>query len=67
MGPLTDREMLIEYDEELQRYYIAWKPIAAIGLGGTEKEALEELRAAAYLGVDTAVNLKLVEISRGEV
>ncbi len=63
MIPLPDSEISFEYDEELQSYYIVWSPVATIGLGGTEKEALEELRAAAHFGVDTAVNLKLAEIN----
>jgi hypothetical protein len=66
MGPLIDSEMLIEYDEELQKYYIVWSPTTAVGLSGTEREALEELRAAAHLGVDTAVNLKLAEMQSEE-
>lgn len=64
MVPLPGSEMLIEYDEELQSYYIVWSPVTAVALGGTEQEALEELRATAHLGIDTAVNLKLTEITR---
>ncbi len=66
MIPLPDSEISCKYDEELQSYYIVWSPMAAIGLGGTEREALEELRAAAHFGVDTAVNLKLNEIQSEE-
>lgn len=64
---LPDSEMLIEYDEEIQSYYILWRPVAAIGMGKTEKEALEELREAAHFGINTVVDLKLAEINcRGE-
>jgi predicted RNase H-like HicB family nuclease len=66
MVPLPDDNMLIEYDEELGSYYIVWNPIAAVGLGKTEKEALEELRQAAHFGIDAAVNIKLAEIHRKE-
>jgi hypothetical protein len=66
MIPLPDSKISFEYDEELQSYYTVWDPMTAIGLGRTEKEALEELRAAAHYGVDTAVNIKLAEISREE-
>jgi hypothetical protein len=34
----------------------------AIGMGKTEKEALEDLREAAHFGIETMVNLKLREI-----
>jgi hypothetical protein len=66
MAPLTDSKISFEYDEELQSYYIVWNPIAAIGMGRTEKEALEELRAMAHFGIDTAVDIKLAEINREE-
>ena len=66
MVPLPGSEMLIEYDEELRSYYIVWSPVTAVSLGRTEQEALEELRAAAHFGVDTAVNLKLAEIQSDE-
>ncbi len=58
--------ILVEYDESLRNYYIIWSPTVAVGLGKTEKKALEELRAAAHLGVDTAIDIKLEEIGRGK-
>jgi len=58
MVPLTDNEIAVEYDEELRSYYIVWSPVTVVSLGRTEKEALEELRATAHFGVDTAVNLR---------
>jgi predicted RNase H-like HicB family nuclease len=63
---LPDNEMQIEYDEAICSYYVAWKPMAAMGMGKTKEKALEELRQAAHFGVDTAVNLKLAEISGKE-
>jgi predicted RNase H-like HicB family nuclease len=57
-----DGEILIEHDEEIQSYYIAWRPVAAMGMGKTKQEALEELRQAAHFGIDTVVNLKLAEV-----
>lgn len=59
---LSDDEMRIEYDEEIKSYYIIWRPLATVGLGLTEKEALEELRVAAHFGIDTMIDLKLAEI-----
>jgi predicted RNase H-like HicB family nuclease len=63
---LPDNEMLIEYDEEIQSYFIAWRPMAAMGIGGTAAEALEELRQAAHFGIDTMVDLRLKEIGSEE-
>ncbi len=62
----SDNEMLIEYDKEIQSYYVAWRPVTAVGLGKTEKGALEELRKTAHYGIDTMVDLKLKEIVRKE-
>jgi hypothetical protein len=64
MVPLAEDDIRIEYDELLRSYYIVWNPVAAAGLGSTEKEALEELRAAAHFGIDTAVDIKLSKVSR---
>jgi hypothetical protein len=66
MVPLPESDIRMEYDEELRSYYIVWNPMAAVGLGRTEKEALEELRAAAHFGIDTAVDIKLAEVSQKE-
>jgi hypothetical protein len=59
---LPDDEIKIEFDEEYGFFYIIWRPVIAIGMGETEKGALEDLREAANFGVETAVNLKLAEI-----
>jgi hypothetical protein len=55
-------EIRIEFDEEGRSYYTIWRPMVAIGMGKTEKEALEDLRAAAHFGIETKVELKLKEI-----
>ena len=62
MSRLHPSEIKIEFDDS-QGYYIIWQPLTAIGTGRTEQEALEDLRAAAHFGVETAVNSKLREIS----
>ena len=54
----------IEFDGETQDYYIVWEPVV-ISLGKTKGEALEDLREAAHLFVDTLVDLKLKGISEG--
>ncbi len=59
-----DSGIKIEYDDTIQSYYVVWQPLASIGLGGTQKEALEELRQAAHYGIDTMVDLKLKESYR---
>jgi predicted RNase H-like HicB family nuclease len=58
----TYDEIIIAYDEDSQSYYCIWRPLTSAGLGKTETEALNELRAAAHFGIDTAVNLKVREI-----
>ncbi len=63
---LHNDQIKIEYDEDLQGYYVAWNPVAAVGMGETEKKALEELRQAAHCGVETMVNLKMAEINDRE-
>ena len=54
----------IEFDEETRDYYIVWSP-TVISLGKTKDEALEDLREAAHLFVDTMVDLKLGALVRG--
>ena len=53
----------LEYDKESGDYYIVWEPVV-ISAGATEREALEELRGAAHLGVDTLIDLKLKNIKK---
>ena len=48
----------VEFDEQSGEYYAVWN-LVAIGLGRTSSEALEDLREAVHLGVDTLIDLKL--------
>jgi hypothetical protein len=64
MKQLPYDEIIIAYDEDSQSYYCIWRPLTSVGLGKTEVEALDDLRAAAHLGIDTAVNLKVREIEK---
>jgi hypothetical protein len=64
MKQLPYDEIIIAYDEYSQSYYCIWRPLTSVGLGKTEVEALDDLRAAAHLGIDTAVNLKVREIEK---
>jgi predicted RNase H-like HicB family nuclease len=63
MSLLPCNEIRTEYDDDSQSYYIIWQPLTAIGMGRTEQEALEDLRAAAHFGIETMVNSKLRIIS----
>ena len=47
-----DNQIDISYDDEEQVYYAIWKPII-IGMGKTIPDALEDLRQALYLDLDT--------------
>jgi predicted RNase H-like HicB family nuclease len=62
MKQLAYDEIIIAYDGDSQSYYCIWRPLTSVGLGKTEAEALDDLRAAAHLGVETMVDLKLREI-----
>ena len=54
-------DITIDHDETYGYYYIVWKPLPVIGTGQTAAEALEDVRTAAHLGIDTIINLKLSE------
>jgi predicted RNase H-like HicB family nuclease len=62
MKQLPYDEIMIAYDDDSQSYYCIWRSLTSIGLGRTEAEALDDLRAAAHLGIETMVDLKLREI-----
>jgi hypothetical protein len=62
MAP-TDRNIDIEFDEETHSYFIVWQPLFASS-GRTEREALEDLRAAAHFGIDTMIDLKLGKVKQ---
>jgi len=57
-------EIIIDYDDDSQSYYCIWRPLTSVGLGKTEAEALDDLRAAAHFGIETMVDLKLREIEK---
>jgi predicted RNase H-like HicB family nuclease len=62
MKQLPYDEIMIAYDDDSQSYYCIWRPLTSVGLGKTEAEALDDLRAAAHFGIETIVDLKLREI-----
>jgi len=62
MEQLPYDEIVIAYDDDSQNYYCIWRPLTSVGLGKTEAEALDDLRAAALFGIETMVDLKLREI-----
>jgi predicted RNase H-like HicB family nuclease len=62
MKQLPYDEIIIAYDDDSQSYYCIWRPLTSVGLGRTEAEALDDLRAAAHFGIETIVDLKLREI-----
>jgi predicted RNase H-like HicB family nuclease len=64
MKQLPDDEIIIAYDSDSQSYYCIWRPLTSVGLGKTEAKALDDLRAAAHLGVETMVDLKIKEIKK---
>jgi predicted RNase H-like HicB family nuclease len=57
-------DIKIEFDLETDSYFIIWEPLV-LSLGRTPEEALEDLRSAAHLGVDTFIDAKLKDIKRG--
>ena len=61
---LAKNDINLEFDSETGEYYIIWEPIV-ISMGKTRREALEDLRTAAHFGVDTLIDLKLKDISKG--
>ena len=62
MEQLPYDEIIIAYDDDSQSYYCIWRPLTSVGMGKTEAEALDDLRAAAHFGIETMVDLKLREI-----
>jgi predicted RNase H-like HicB family nuclease len=57
-------DIIITYDDNGQSYYCIWRPLTSVGLGKTEEEALDDLRAAAHFSIETMVGLKLREIGK---
>ena len=64
MKKLPYDEIIIAYDVDSHSYYCIWRPSTSVGLGRTEAEALDDLRAAAHFGIETMVDLKLREIEK---
>ncbi len=60
---MPDNEIDIEFDEESGNFYVVWRPFTAVGMGETAREALEDLKQAAHFGIETAVDMKMSEIS----
>ena len=64
MERLPCDDIIIAYDGDSRSYYCIWRPLTGVGLGKTEAEALDDLRAAGHFGIETMVNLKLREIEK---
>ena len=60
---MNRNDINLDYDKESGDYYIVWEPVV-VSAGSTERQALEELRGAAHLGVDTFIDLKLKHINK---
>lgn len=55
-------EIKIEFDEYTRSYYATVIPPAAVGSGKTAIKALYDLRKTAYHGIDTLIDIKLVNL-----
>ena len=62
----NNRDIEIEFDDVSKDYYVVWEPPVAIGSGGTDIEALHDLREVAHFGVDSLIDLKIKEITKEE-
>jgi hypothetical protein len=58
-------ELRVEVDGETGCRYIVWQPMVTVGLGTTEREALEDLRRAAHAGIDCSIDEKCREVEPG--
>ena len=54
----SQSDIKLKYDKETREYYTIWKPVV-IGMGKSRNEALEDLRMATLLGLDTSIDLTL--------
>ena len=59
----SDNEMIMEYDEMNESYYVIWEPMAVIGMGKTKKEALDDMRQAAIFGMNALIDRKMVGLN----
>jgi hypothetical protein len=57
MNSINEHDIIIEYDDKTESYFVIWKPVV-IGLGNTVHSALKDLQKAAHFGIDTTINLK---------
>ncbi len=64
MERLPYDEIMVACDDDSRSYYCIWQPLTSIGLGKTKAEALDDLRAAAHVGIETMIDLKLREIEK---
>jgi hypothetical protein len=55
-------KIVIEFDNATGSYFASLLPPPAVGAGDTALKALQDLRRAAYNGIDTLSNIKLVDI-----
>ena len=55
-------EISMEFDDYSKLYYATVIPPVAIGSGKTARKALGDLRKAAYYGIDTLIDNKMVNI-----
>jgi len=60
---VVSNDINLEFDRESGDYYIVWEPVV-ISAGTSARQALEELRGAAHLGVDTLIDQKLEKIKK---
>jgi hypothetical protein len=61
--PVVSSTVELEFDKETGEYYVAWRPAFA-GAGGTGRDALEDLRAAAHFGVDVMIDTQLKQLNK---
>jgi hypothetical protein len=59
MKRLSCDEIAVAHDDGSRNYYCIWRSLTSVGLGSTEADALDDLRAAAHFAVDTIVDFKL--------
>lgn len=60
---MSCHEIRIEYDNPERNCYVILDSGKAIGLGTTDREALEDLRDVAHFYIDTTIDLKLQEVN----
>ena len=60
---MVNNDIKLDYDETSGEYYILWEPVI-LSAAKTERQALEELRGAAHLGVDTLIDQRLQRLEK---